>query len=88
MLPLTGYERSGAAAMADDDKLKLQCEFHELKGAYDILLILREEFEQWLGEAEDASKKEELENVVSHVEAMEDEYKERYKALEEKLARA
>ncbi len=74
--------------MASDAKSKLEQEYHEAKGAYEVLVTLREQFEQWAEEAEDDSKKEELENVLSHVEAMEDEYKARSEKLERQLSKA
>ncbi len=74
--------------MAGDAKSKLERDYHEAKGAYDVLVTLREEFEQWVEEAEDDSKKEELDNVLTHVTAMEDEYKERSEDLERRLGKA
>jgi lipopolysaccharide biosynthesis regulator YciM len=74
-------------AMAKQSNSKPELDYHEAKGAYDILVTLREEFEQWLEEAEDDSKKEELENVLSHVVAMEDEYKARSEKLERQLSK-
>jgi hypothetical protein len=38
---------------------------------------LREEFEQWVEEAQDDSKEEALENVLGHVENMETQYRRR-----------
>ena len=52
-----------------------QAELHELVGAMDVLTTLREEFAQWLEEAQDSSKHESLENVLGHVEAMLAEYR-------------
>ena len=57
-------------------------ELHELLGALNMLTLLREEMEQWLEEAQDASKRETLENVVGHLEAMETEYHRRLRILE------
>jgi hypothetical protein len=57
-------------------------ELYELIGALDILTLLREEMEQWLEEAQDASKQETLENVVGHLAAMEEEYHRRRRMLE------
>ncbi|MDA8383934.1 MAG: hypothetical protein M0037_12930 [Betaproteobacteria bacterium] len=45
----------------------------QLTGAINALGILRQELEQWLGEAQDESSRETLENVVAHVAAMEEE---------------
>lgn len=56
-------------------------EFHEITGALNILTLLREEMEQWLEEAQDASKQETLENVVGHLEVMEEEYRRRRRML-------
>ncbi len=57
-------------------------ERHKLVGALDVLAILREEMEQWLEEAQDASKQESLENVLGHITVMENEYKHRLRAEE------
>lgn len=56
----------------------------ELKGASDLLFELREEFAQWAEEAQDASKREALENVLGHIEAMESEYRKRQEELRRK----
>ena len=64
--------KKGGAYMSDIELAKLQ-------GALDILDILREEFEQWVDEAQDSDKREALENVLRHVESMESEYKRRVK---------
>jgi len=50
---------------------ELHDQLHEAIGAVDILILLREEMEQWLEEAQDSSKREALENVVGHLQAME-----------------
>jgi len=65
---------------------ELREQFHQLTGALDVIVLLREEMEQWLEEAQDDSKHETLENVVGHLLAMENEYKHRSAALQEKLA--
>ena len=57
-------------------------ELHELIGALEVLTLLREEMEQWLEEAQDASKQETLENVVGHLEAMEEEYHHRRRQIQ------
>jgi hypothetical protein len=57
-------------------------ELNRLVGAIDIISLLREEMDQWLEEAQDMSKQETLENVVGHLGAMEEEYRERRTALE------
>ena len=58
-------------------------ELNQLIGAVDIINLLREEMEQWLEEAQDASKQETLENVVGHLAAIESEYRRRRSLLEE-----
>ena len=60
-------------------------ELHEAIGALDVLFTLREEFAQWLEEAQNEERKEELDNVYRHVSAMEDEYKRRRETIEQKL---
>jgi hypothetical protein len=52
-------------------------ESEEIAGALEVLGTLREEFEQWLGEAQNDSKRETLENVLGHIVAMEIEYQRR-----------
>jgi hypothetical protein len=52
-------------------------EREEIAGALEVLGTLREEFEQWLGEAQNDSKRETLENVLGHIVAMEIEYQRR-----------
>ena len=56
-------------------------QLNELKGALDVLFELREEFAQWVEEAQDGSKREALENVLGHIEALEGEYRNRQKEL-------
>ncbi len=60
----------------------------EIKGALDVLFTLREEFAQWVEEAQDGERKEELENVYQHVRAMENEYRRRREAAETALKTA
>jgi len=67
--------------MSVDNTPEKRDELHELIGALDILTLLREEMEQWLEEAQDASKQETLENVVGHLEVMEEEYRRRRRML-------
>lgn len=50
----------------------------QLRGALDVLFELKEEFAQWVEEAQDGSKHEALDNVLNHVENMEREYRKRY----------
>lgn len=71
--------------MASESSSKLELELQETVGALDLLVSLREEFAQWAAEAQDNSKKEALENVLSHVEAIEDEYKHRRNALQKQI---
>jgi tRNA 2-selenouridine synthase SelU len=52
-------------------------ELQQLQGALDVLITLREEFAQWAEEAQDESKQEALENVLAHVENIEQEYRRR-----------
>jgi hypothetical protein len=54
----------------------------ELKGAMELLFTLREEFAQWLEEAQDDSKREALENVLGHIETLESEHRTREAELE------
>jgi hypothetical protein len=61
-------------------------ELYEANGALDVLFTLREEFAQWLEEAQDEARKEELENVYRHVAAMEEEYQRRRAAAAKKVA--
>ena len=68
--------------MAADVPPEKDVELHELVGALNMITLLREEMEQWLEEAQDASKQETLENVVGHLEAMETEYHRRLRILE------
>ncbi|HTM74850.1 MAG TPA: hypothetical protein VL198_16615 [Pseudolabrys sp.] len=56
-------------------------QLNELKGAVDLLFELREEFVQWVEEAQDGSKREALENVLGHIEALESEYRTRQEEL-------
>jgi len=70
--------------MESNATAELHDQLHEAIGAVDILFLLREEMEQWLEEAQDKSKREALENVVGHLQAMEDEYKHRRDSLKEK----
>jgi len=68
--------------MPDKHTSNKRDELHKLLGAVDVLTALREEMEQWLEEAQDASKQESLENVVGHIMAIEEEYKLRLRAEE------
>jgi DNA-binding transcriptional regulator GbsR (MarR family) len=57
----------------------------ELKGARDLLFELREDFAQWVEEAQDDSKREALENVLGHIEALESEYRHRQEKLQKEV---
>ena len=70
--------------MADGNEA--QRELHEITGALDVLFTLREEFAQWVEEAQNEDRKEELDNVYRHVAAMEEEFQRRREAAEKKLA--
>jgi hypothetical protein len=59
-------------------------EVEQLKGACDVLEILREELAQWTDEGQDESQREALESVLAHIESMEDEYRRRLVAAEGK----
>jgi hypothetical protein len=72
--------------MSTTDGANVQRELDEITGALDVLFTLREEFAQWLEEAQSEERKEELENVFRHVAAMEAEYQRRREAAEKKLA--
>ncbi|MFN3624352.1 MAG: hypothetical protein ACK4TP_09855 [Hyphomicrobium sp.] len=65
-----------------------QTELSEIDGALDVLFTLREEFAQWLEEAQSEERKEELENVYRHIDTMEQEYQRRREAAVKKLASA
>jgi hypothetical protein len=56
-------------------------ESEKIAGALEVLGALREDFERWLGEAQDGSKRESLENVLNHIVAMEIEYQRRRQAV-------
>ena len=61
-------------------------ELNQLVGAIDLISLLREVMEQWLEEAQDVSKQETLENVVGHLGAIEEEYKQRRASLQKSIA--
>ena len=71
--------------MPSDNLSQLERELHEVKGSLDVLVSLREEFEQWLEEAHNDSEKEALENVLGHIESMEAEYQAREEGLQDKI---
>ena len=68
------------------DGKDVQRELSEITGALDVLFTLREEFAQWLEEAQSEERREELDNVFRHIEAMEQEYQRRRDAAARKLA--
>ena len=47
--------------MSSDSISQLERELHEVKGGLDLLFALREDFAQWVEEAQDDSKQEALE---------------------------
>ena len=63
--------------MPDAHTLSPEQELHEAVGALEVLFTLREEFAQWLEEAQSEERREELQNVFRHVAAMEEEYERR-----------
>ena len=56
-----------------EDRLKIE-------GALEILFPLKEDFAQWVEEAQEDSKHEALDNVLAHVERIEGEYRQRLAA--------
>jgi hypothetical protein len=68
--------------MSGSNDAQSERDLSEIKGALDVLFTLREEFAQWLEEAQDEARKEELENVYQHVIAMEAEYQRRRELAE------
>lgn len=71
--------------MADTSGNTPEQELQQIMGALDVLFTLREEFAQWLEEAQSEDRKEELENVYRHVAAMEVEFQRRREAAQAKL---
>jgi hypothetical protein len=69
--------------MPSDNGSGSDAEIREVKGALEVLFTLREEFAQWVEEAQDKSKQEALENVLAHVEALESEYRIRQEKLKQ-----
>lgn len=72
-------------ALAENNK-DARAELNAIDGALDVLFTLREEFAQWLEEAQSEERKEELENVYRHIDTMEREYQRRREAALKKLA--
>ena len=71
-----------------DSHSELERQLNELKGARDLLFELREDFAQWVEEAQDDSKREALENVLGHIEALESEYRHRQEVLQKEVKHA
>lgn len=71
--------------MTDATALTPHDELQQTIGALDVLFTLREEFAQWLEEAQDEAAREELQNVFRHVVAMEEEYQRRRAEAEAKV---
>ena len=69
-----------------DGVSELERQLNELTGALDLLFELREEFAQWVEEAADGSKREALENVLGHIEALESEYRKRHEEEEDEMS--
>jgi hypothetical protein len=63
--------------MPSNDATDAQTELDRIDGALEVLFTLREELAQWVEEAQNEDRKEELDNVYRHVEAMEQEYQRR-----------
>ena len=72
--------------MSGSNGLQPEQDLYEIKGGLDVLFTLREEFAQWVEEAQDEARKEELENVYQHVVAMEREYQRRRELAEKNLS--
>ncbi len=68
--------------MPSDSSSQPENDLLEVKGGLDILSTLREEFEQWVDEAQDKSKNEALTNVLAHIEVLEGQYRAREATLE------
>ncbi len=68
------------------EEKSLDHQIAETSGALKVLFDLREEFAQWAEEGQDASKREALDNVLGHVEAMEAEYRRRFEELKAQAA--
>ena len=65
------------------EKTDAAAQVQQLLGALEIIDLLREEMEQWLGEAQDESAKECLENVVGHIGSIEERYRQRLAEMRE-----
>lgn len=69
--------------MGNDEKSNVPAQMQQLVGALDILEVLGDEMEQWLEEAQDESKRECLENVLGHINAITSNYRQRLSAIRE-----
>jgi hypothetical protein len=67
--------------MPSEEISQVQRDLLEVKGAMELLFTLREEFAQWLEEAQDDSKREAFENVLGRIETLESEYRTRQAEL-------
>lgn len=67
--------------MTNESQRDRQLGLEQIQGALNVLFELREVFAQWVEEAQDESKQEALENVLGHVEAIEQEYRRRHAEL-------
>ena len=70
--------------MSNSEEKSLETQISETMGALEVLFDLREEFAQWAEEGQDDSKREALDNVLAHVEAIEAEYHRRLEELKAK----
>jgi hypothetical protein len=70
--------------MPSDSGSELERQLSEVKGRLDLLFELREEFSQWVEEAQDDSKHEALDNVLGHIESLESEFRTRLEELQKK----
>jgi len=70
-----------------NDKSDAAAQVQQILGALEIIDLLREEMEQWLDEGQDESKRECLENVVGHIGAIEQSYRQRLAEALEKAER-
>jgi hypothetical protein len=73
--------------MTTENKPDAAAQVQRLLGALEIIDLLREEMEQWLEEAQNESEQECLENVVRHIGAIEESYRQRLSELREKGVR-
>lgn len=73
ILPHRDIVPGGREMTGTEDRLKIE-------GALEILFLLKEDFAQWVEEAQEDSKHEALDNVLAHVERIEGEYRQRLAA--------